>query len=137
MRAWWYTQSPMAMRGSRGGAAAFSGQGYLDQVAHATGADAHCTRGRFNPVSLTPFLNEFQGGPGGELYGAVPGECEPGEGTYADTRIKLTTTQPKVKIHAPENVHRRRRLCNFHDELMRDCRVTLPGSFHLSREEME
>jgi len=42
----------------RSGAASFSGQSYLQQVAEATGGQS-LYQGNLNPVSLTPFLREF------------------------------------------------------------------------------
>ncbi len=44
--------------GIRGGAASFSGQSYLAEVAEGTGGRAYF-QGSGNPVSLTPFLNQF------------------------------------------------------------------------------
>lgn len=44
--------------GFNSGAASFSGQSYLQQVAEATGGQ-NLYLGNLNPVSLTPFLNEF------------------------------------------------------------------------------
>ncbi len=44
--------------GIRGGAANFSGQSYLSQVAEATGGDSYW-QGRGNPVSLDPYLKNF------------------------------------------------------------------------------
>jgi hypothetical protein len=45
--------------GIRGGAASFSGQSYLAEVAEGTGGRAYF-QGTGNPVSLTPFLNQFR-----------------------------------------------------------------------------
>jgi len=45
--------------GFRGGRSSFSGQSYLTQVADSTGGRAYYL-GTGNPVSLTPFLQEFQ-----------------------------------------------------------------------------
>jgi len=45
--------------GIRGGAASFSGQNYLTQIADSTGGRAYY-QGMGNPVSLTPFLNQFK-----------------------------------------------------------------------------
>jgi hypothetical protein len=45
--------------GIRGGAASFSGQSYLQQVAQATGGRAYYL-GTGNPVSLAPFLSQFK-----------------------------------------------------------------------------
>ncbi len=45
--------------GIRGGQASFSGQGYLSQVSEGTGGRAYYN-GLGNPVSLTPFLQQFQ-----------------------------------------------------------------------------
>ncbi len=44
--------------GIRGGAANFSGQSYLSQVAEATGGDSYW-QGRGNPVTLDPYLKSF------------------------------------------------------------------------------
>jgi hypothetical protein len=45
--------------GFRGGAASFSGQSYLQEVADGTGGRAYF-QGTGNPVSLTPFLKQFR-----------------------------------------------------------------------------
>ncbi len=87
--------------GMRGGA--FSGQNYLQQVGEATGGQSFYT-GTITPPSLAPYLNQFSAAIA-ESYSVrfmVPTTKEKRDTL---TQIKLTTTQPGVKVHAPENVH--------------------------------
>jgi hypothetical protein len=88
-------------RGVRG--AGNSGQNYLSQVAQATGGDS-LWQGVGNPVSLQPFLKEFSKDIS-ESYTIsfmAPTAREKGD-TLA--RLKLKTSQPGIKIHAPDGVH--------------------------------
>jgi hypothetical protein len=82
--------------GVRGGAASFSGQGYLSQLAEATGGTAYY-EGAFNPVDLAPYLTQFTHAVA-ETYVAT----FPASGKDL-VRVKLTTDLPKVKLrHADE-----------------------------------
>jgi hypothetical protein len=94
----YYAQSfPRRGRGS------FSGQSYLAQVAEATGADSFYI-GTITPPSLAPYLKDFTKAIA-ESYTVsfeVSAAREKGDTL---TQIKLSTSQPGVKIHAPQNVH--------------------------------
>ncbi|MGA7157514.1 MAG: hypothetical protein WBY53_11735 [Acidobacteriaceae bacterium] len=87
-------------RGARG---SFSGQSYLAQVGGATGAESY-NIGTITPPSLTPYLNDFTRAVASSYM--VRFELNSAR-VKRDTliHIKLTTSQPGVKIHAPDNVH--------------------------------
>jgi hypothetical protein len=88
------------MRGDRG---SLSGQSYLQQVADATGGRSFY-EGFTNPVSILPFLDEFRHAIA-ESY-TVRFQANASHDKHDTlTRIKLKTSQPGVKLHAPENVH--------------------------------
>jgi hypothetical protein len=87
--------------GMRGGN--FSGQNYLSQVAEATGGRS-LYEGIGNPVSLAPFLSEFRAAIA-ESYTATFMASANHEKANTLARLKVTTSQPKVKLHAPEGVH--------------------------------
>lgn len=89
--------------GMRGGSAAFSGQNYLQQVAEATGGRS-LYNGNMNPVSLRPYLAEFSSAIA-ESYTATFMTSANHEKANTLTRLKITTSQPKLKLHAPESVH--------------------------------
>jgi hypothetical protein len=94
----YYPQSSM-----RGGRGSFSGQSYLAQVGEATGA-ASFNIGTITPPSLKPYLDEFEKAVATSyLVGFQVNSARVKRDTL--TYIKLTTTQPGVKIHAPQNVH--------------------------------
>ena len=94
----YYGQSfPMRGRGS------FSGQSYLMQVAEATGADSFY-QGTVTPPSLTPYLNQFTKAMA-QSYTVRFDVSADREKRDTLTQIKLTTSQPGVKIRAPQNVH--------------------------------
>jgi len=84
--------------GIRGGAASFSGQGYLAQVAEATGGRAYF-QGTGNPVSMEPFFKQFKGSIA-ESYVAT--FTAPRNADLV--RIKLSTNLPKTKVRAPAEV---------------------------------
>jgi hypothetical protein len=86
--------------GMRGGRGSFSGQSYLQQVADATGGRSFY-QGIGNPVSLSPFLDEFRSAIA-ESYTAVFMANAANSNRLA--RLKITTSQPKVKLHAPDGV---------------------------------
>jgi hypothetical protein len=89
--------------GMRGGGASFSGQSYLNQVAEATGGRSFY-QGMGNPVSLAPFLNQFRSAIA-ESYLATFMASASHEKANSLTRLKVTTSQPQVRVHAPEAVH--------------------------------
>jgi hypothetical protein len=94
----YYGQSfPMRARGS------FSGQSYLMQVAEATGGDSF-NQGTITPPSLAPYLSQF-GKAIAQSYTVSFDVSAAREKSDTLTQIKLTTSQPGVKIHAPQNVH--------------------------------
>ena len=84
--------------GIRGGAASFSGQGYLSQVADATGGTAYY-EGVGNPVNLTPFFTRFQRAVA-ESYVATF------EAAGKDlVQLKATTSLPGVKLRHASEIH--------------------------------
>ena len=89
--------------GVRGGAASFSGQSYLAQVADATGGRSLYT-GVGNPVSLKPYLAEFQSAIA-ESYTATFLASATHEKESTLVRLKVKSTQPGLKVRAPEAVH--------------------------------
>ena len=89
--------------GIRGGAANFSGQSYLNQVADATGGQSFY-QGRITPPSLAPYLNEFRKAID-ESYLVNFNASATREKSSTLTSIKIKSEQPGVKIHAPQAVH--------------------------------
>jgi hypothetical protein len=87
-------------RGARG---SFSGQSYLAQVSEATGGTSF-NIGTITPPTLTPYLNDFDKAIASS-YVVSFNVNSAREKRDTLTRIKLTTSQPGVKIHAPQNVH--------------------------------
>ena len=85
----------------RGGT--FSGQSYLQQVAEATGAQSFY-QGTITPPSLMPYLDQFSKAIA-ESYSVRFMVDNNKEKRDTLTQIKVTTSQPGVKVHAPENVH--------------------------------
>jgi len=87
----------------RGAVGSFSGQSYLAQVGEATGAASY-NIGTITPPSLTPYLNQFvQAVAQSYIVSFQLNASREKRDTL--THIKLSTSQPGVKIHAPENVH--------------------------------
>jgi hypothetical protein len=84
--------------GIRGGRASFSGQSYLSQVAEGTGGTAYY-QGMGNPVSMEPYLKEFQKAIS-ETYIAT----FPAPGGKDLVQLKLSTTLPKTRLTAPMEV---------------------------------
>jgi hypothetical protein len=89
--------------GFRGGQGSFSGQSYLAQVGDATGGQLF-NNGPITPVEIAPFLGMF--------HRAIAESYEVSFMTSAShdkhdplKRIKLKSSQPGVKIHAPDNVN--------------------------------
>jgi hypothetical protein len=86
--------------GMRGGS--FSGQNYLFQVAEATGAESFY-QGTITPPSLAPYLAQFAKAIS-ESYSVNFMVNNARDKNSTLTQIKITTKQPGVKVHAPENV---------------------------------
>ncbi|HXC96464.1 MAG TPA: hypothetical protein VNU92_12250 [Edaphobacter sp.] len=84
--------------GFRGGRGSFSGQSYLLQVAQGTGGKAFY-QGTGNPVSLAPFLKQFQDAIA-ESYVAT----FPVEGNKKMVSFKASTDLPKTKVTAPDQI---------------------------------
>ena len=94
----YYGQSfPRRARGS------FSGQSYLEQVAEATGAESFYI-GTITPPSLAPYLKDFTKSIA-DSYMIAFKVSSVKEKNDTLSQIKLTSSQPGVKIHAPHNVH--------------------------------
>ena len=89
--------------GVRGGSASFSGQSYLQQVADATGGRSYYN-GTFNPVSLSPYLDEFRSAIAESYAATFMASALRGKGNTL-TRLKISTSQKGLKVHAPEAVH--------------------------------
>jgi hypothetical protein len=87
----------------RGAMGSFSGQSYLEQVAEATGGQSFY-QGTITPPSLSPYLREFTKSIA-ESYTVSFNVSSAGAKRDTLTQIKLTSKQPGVKIHAPQNVH--------------------------------
>lgn len=90
-------------RGLRGGAASFSGQSYLNQVADASGGRSFY-QGTITPPSFAPYLAQFRKAIT-ESYqvGFLASATREKRNTL--TRFKLKTSQNGVRIHAPDAVH--------------------------------
>jgi hypothetical protein len=86
--------------GMRGGS--FSGQSYLSQVAEATGGTLF-NMGSIPPVSFKPYLEQFRKAIL-ESYSVSFQANAANMKRDTLTQIKLTTSQPGVKIQAPQNV---------------------------------
>jgi hypothetical protein len=89
---------PDAGFSSRRGRGSFSGQSYLFQVADATGG-ASFYQGTIPPVSLAPFLKQFQSAVAATYVATFD---VPANKNLA--RIKISTTMPKTKVRAPDQV---------------------------------
>ena len=87
--------------GMRGGS--FSGQGYLSQVAEATGGQLF-NLGTIPPPSLAPYLAQFRRA-SEESYSVSFLASANNEKRDTLTPIKVTSEQAGVKIHAPEGAH--------------------------------
>lgn len=88
--------------GFRGESGAFSGQGYLLQVADGTGGDSYY-QGSGNPVSLEPFLTRFQHAIA-ETYVATFNADPAAGGRDHLVRLKVSTSTPKLKLRVAEEV---------------------------------
>jgi hypothetical protein len=85
--------------GFRGGRGSFSGQSYLLQVAQATGGTAYY-QGTGSPVSLAPFLKQFQNALAETYVATFP--VEPSNKKMVS--LKVSTTLPKTKVNAPQEI---------------------------------
>lgn len=85
--------------GIRGGAASFSGQSYLSQVAEATGGRLYY-QGTGNPVSMSPFLQEFSRAVAETYIATFPAP----ERKSDLVRIKLSTSLRGAKLRYPQQV---------------------------------
>ncbi len=87
-------------RGARG---SFSGQSYLAQVGEATGGESF-NIGTITPPSLKPYLDNFvKAMSNSYILRFDLNSARVKNDTLI--HIKLTTSQPGVKVRAPENVH--------------------------------
>jgi hypothetical protein len=94
---------PNAGFGNRRGAAVFSGQNYLSQVAEATGGISF-NQGTIPPVSIGPYLDQFRKAMLDSYtvsFQATPNQQHPND----LIQIQLKTEQAGVKIVAPNSVH--------------------------------
>jgi hypothetical protein len=87
----------------RGRFASFSGQGYLEQVAQATGGESFYN-GTITPPSIAPYLDEFRQALNESFLLTFNA---PADHEKRDTlvRIKVKADQSGVKVHAPDAVH--------------------------------
>ena len=81
----------------------FSGQSYLSQIAEATGGISF-NQGSIPPVSIKPYLDEFRKQMLESYSVSFQVDADKEKRDTLD-QIKITTTQPGVKIIAPEGVH--------------------------------
>ena len=81
------------------GRGSFSGQSYLLQVAQGTGGEAYF-QGTGNPVSLAPFLKQFQNALAETYVATFPVEAN----NKKMVSLKVSTKLPKTKINAPSEV---------------------------------
>ena len=84
--------------GFGGGRGSFSGQGYLNQLAEGTGGVAYY-QGTGNPVSLDPYLKQFQQAIA-ETYVAT----FPVDANKKMVSLRLGTDLPKTKLRGPDQV---------------------------------
>ncbi|MDQ2840381.1 MAG: hypothetical protein M3Y72_04940 [Acidobacteriota bacterium] len=87
----------------RGGRGSFSGQSYLAQVGEATGASSF-NIGTITPPSLAPYLDDFKKAVSNSYM--ISFNLNSAK-VKRDTliHIKLTSSQPGVKLRTPQNVH--------------------------------
>jgi hypothetical protein len=85
--------------GIRGGAASFSGQSYLTQLAEATGGRAYY-QGTFNPVSFTPFFEQFQKAIGQSFVATFPAVAKKND----VLPLKVSTSLKSTRLLAPKDI---------------------------------
>jgi hypothetical protein len=81
------------------GRGSFSGQSYLLQVAQGTGGAAYY-QGTGSPVSLIPFLKQFQNALAGTYVATFPVEAS----NKKMVSLKFSTNLPKTRVNAPSEV---------------------------------
>ncbi len=91
------------IRGERGNLVSFSGQSYLQQIGQATGGESLYI-GTITPPSLQPFFERFRRDIA-ESYTLQFRASANHEKPRTLAQIKLKTSQPDVKVHAPDSVH--------------------------------
>jgi hypothetical protein len=84
--------------GFRRGRGSFSGQGYLQQVAQGTGGTAYY-QGTGSPVSLAPFLKQFQNSIAETFVATFPVDVN-----KKMVSLKLSTSLPGTKLRGPSDV---------------------------------
>jgi hypothetical protein len=84
--------------GQRGGRGSFSGQSYLSQVAEGTGGVSFY-QGSIPPISLDPYLKQFQNAIANTYIASFDAPA-----SKSLARLKLSTTLPKTKVRAPDQV---------------------------------
>lgn len=85
--------------GIRGGAASFSGQSYLTQVAEATGGRAYY-QGTFNPVSFSPFFEQFQRAIAQSFVATFPAVAKNND----VLPLKVSTSLKSTRLMAPKDI---------------------------------
>ena len=84
------------------GRGSFSGQSYLQQVADGTGGELY-NQGPINPVSLTPFFQQFEHDISETYVATFP--ADPGAGGRDHlVRLKMNSVGPKLKLRHPDEV---------------------------------
>lgn len=87
--------------GFRGARGSLSGQSYLGQVADATGGELF-NQGPITPVSLTPYFAQFDKAVAESYTIGFSASVNGKNGSLS--RIRLKSSQPGVKLHAPDAV---------------------------------
>jgi hypothetical protein len=85
--------------GVRGGAASFSGQSYLAQVADSTGGRGYF-QGLGNPVSLTPFLDQFRKSIAESFVATFPAAAKNND----LVELKFSTTLKSTKLQVTKSI---------------------------------
>lgn len=86
----------------RSGAASFSGQSYLAQIAEETGGRSF-NQGSINPVSLTPYLDEFREAVSDTYIATFPAGAESSTHDRL-ARLKVSTSVKGLKLSHPDAV---------------------------------
>jgi hypothetical protein len=92
----YYADAGLAMRGP---VASNSGHNYLAQVAEATGGISY-SQGEYSPVSMTPFLNEFQTAISETYVASFMATANRGK----LVSLKVGTSAPKVKLRTADSI---------------------------------
>jgi hypothetical protein len=96
----YYADSGRVFAGGRG---SLSGQSYLQQVGDATGGESF-NLGSITPPSIRPYLDQFTKALAESYVVSFQADSAKEKKDTLDS-LKLTTSQPGIKIHAPEAVH--------------------------------